>query len=177
MRIGIAADVPIGYEPDPDDVRPARFDRRSTRAQIAAATLHQALDAAVALDRRYEWREMDGVYVFRTSAAWRDPQNLLNRSVGRVRWTGVNEESATDRFWSLLYPSGNCTQPRDGRSRAAAFDINVENGTLLDVLNAVARAKHSRGRFGWHVARGGDLLAFTVGLGFWRSCVKPPEIG
>jgi hypothetical protein len=179
MRIGIAADVPIGYEPDPSELRSSSFDRPAATVQIEAATLHQALDAVVALDRRYEWREMDGVYVVRTAAAWRDARNLLNRTVGSVHWHGVNRRLATDRLWSLLYPADGCSAPRHAESGGtAAFNIDIENGTLLDVLNAVARAKHRRGEFGWHVGRGGagDPLKFTVGLGFVRSCVRPPEI-
>jgi hypothetical protein len=53
---------------------------RSRTLDIRGVTLRQALDAAVAADRRYEWREVDGVAVVRPKAAWADPQHPLMRA-------------------------------------------------------------------------------------------------
>jgi hypothetical protein len=66
---------PDGSKPKPlVSVRPTPLDVRGVPMRLA-------LDAVVAKDRRYEWREMDGVVVVRPRPAWRDPGHPLLRPV------------------------------------------------------------------------------------------------
>jgi len=51
--------------------------RRTPVAAVRALTLGDALDAAVAKDRRYAWNVLDGVVVVRPAAAWSDPSHPL----------------------------------------------------------------------------------------------------
>lgn len=61
------------------------FSRRERRVygvrrsppDVRALTLGDALDTAVAKDRRYAWQVLDGVVVVRPLAAWRDPSHPL----------------------------------------------------------------------------------------------------
>jgi hypothetical protein len=47
-------------------------------------TLGRALNALVAGDPRYAWREQDGMLIIRPVEAWRDATNFLNESVGPI---------------------------------------------------------------------------------------------
>jgi hypothetical protein len=53
--------------------------KRAPTIDLRGVTLRQALDAAVAADRRYEWRYVDGVVVVRPAASWRDFDHPLSR--------------------------------------------------------------------------------------------------
>jgi hypothetical protein len=66
----------------PGGSRPGKIvSVRPTPLDLRGVTLRQALDAVVAKDRRYSWREVDGVVVVRPVAAWRDPAHPLARTV------------------------------------------------------------------------------------------------
>ena len=72
------------------------FGARRTPPDVRALTLGDALDTAVARDRRYAWDVLDGVVVVRPAAAWRDPShplltlidqlNATVRARGRAHW-------------------------------------------------------------------------------------------
>ena len=53
------------------------FGARRTLPDVRSLTLGDALDAAVAKDRRYAWQVLDGVVVVRPVAAWSDPSHPL----------------------------------------------------------------------------------------------------
>lgn len=78
---------------------------------VRGLTLRQALDAAVASDRRYEWRDIDGVVAVRPKAAWRDRDHPLLRPV-----------TAADLD-------------------AAGLPADADGRTVFDVLNAAVRAR------------------------------------
>jgi hypothetical protein len=72
----------ISVRQRPRDGGPRPFSRvRPRPLDVRGVTLRQALDAAVAADGRYEWRDVDGVVVVRPRAAWRDPEHPLLRRV------------------------------------------------------------------------------------------------
>jgi len=83
---------------------------RPRPVDVRGVPLSQALDAAVAADRRYEWRAIDGVVVVRPRQAWRDPEHPLLRPV-----------TAADLD-------------------AAGLSTDVDGGTVFDTLNAAVRA-------------------------------------
>lgn len=98
-------------------------------------TLRDVLDAIVAVDPQYEWREMHGVIVVRPAAAWRDPDNLLFRLVPPVQLTEVLPGEAVGRVARELGHPSPLTMPR-----GALISLNQPQGTLLDLVNALIRA-------------------------------------
>ena len=61
-------------------VRPRLLD-------VRGLPLWHALNAVTVANRRYEWREMDGVVVVRPRAAWRDPSHPLLTLVDQLNAT------------------------------------------------------------------------------------------
>jgi hypothetical protein len=77
---------------------------RPTPLDVRGVPLRQALDAVVAKDRRYSWREVDGVVVVRPVAAWRDREHPLLRTVspGTSLFDHLNSLARTEGAqWSL----------------------------------------------------------------------------
>lgn len=100
---------------------------RPTPLDVRGVTLRQALDAVVAKDRRYSWREVNGVVVVRPVAAWRDPEHPLLRRVPAV---GLRQDAEGDELLAALrHPS-----------------LDFAGGTLFELLNAAVRAN---GRMQW----------------------------
>jgi len=125
LIVSIAArlGVPLGFEAaDALDERVSMpFDPRTRLSRkivsvrprpldVRGVPLRQALDAAVAADRRYEWREVDGVVVVRPRAAWRDRDHPLLRAV-------------------------TATQLSD-----AGISIDFDGAILFDVINTAVRS-------------------------------------
>lgn len=179
-RVAAVATVPFGFESDEATPRPSTSSAVEPHL-VSAATLRQALDAFVALDRRYQWRDMNGVFVVRAAAAWTDPANVLNRRVRDIHWHDLSAFSVFDRVAHLLYPN----EQRDiyvglERRNDRPFAVDVDDGTVLDVLNAAARAD---GELGWWVryglpsdARQLELTIGHYGIGptfGWRE--RPPR--
>jgi hypothetical protein len=77
---------------------------RPRPVDVRGLTLRQALDAVVAVDRRYEWRDMEGVPVVRPKTAWRDSGHPLSRrlSAGTSLFDQLNETARTQSAqWRL----------------------------------------------------------------------------
>lgn len=121
VTIAVRLGVPLGFEaagalrervsglfrPGPDGARPKPLvSVRPTPLDVRGVPLRHALDAAVAKDRRYEWREMDGVVVVRPRAAWNDPRHPLHlpSDVSTGTLLGLLNEEARTRggtHWAL----------------------------------------------------------------------------
>jgi hypothetical protein len=100
---------------------------RPTPLDVRGVTLRQALDAVVAKDRRYSWREVDGVVVVRPVAAWRDPEHpLLRRELaGTSLFDQLNEMArAEGAQWSL---------------RSEVHTILLDRGRAVTVTEPVLR--------------------------------------
>lgn len=69
----------------------------SSSIPATGRTLREVLDAMIAVDPRYEWREMQGVIVVRPAAAWHDPESILFRLVPPVRLSNVHPQTAIER--------------------------------------------------------------------------------
>jgi hypothetical protein len=102
--------VSMPYKTQSSRDAPKIVSVRPRPRDVRGLTLRQALDAAVASDRRYEWREMDGVVVVRPRAAWGDRDHPLLRPV-----------TAADLD-------------------AAGLPTDVDGRTVFDALNAAVRA-------------------------------------
>ena len=99
--------------------------------------MRQALDLIVGLDPRYTWREADGVAV-RPSAGWSDPHDALNRHVQNIHWTSVNARQTLDRLTSVIFDAPVTVTP--GFVTSSSFAVDIADGTVLQVLNAAAKA-------------------------------------
>jgi hypothetical protein len=139
--LGAAAGVPMGFE--------AAVLGESSPLNIAASgkPLRLVLDAIVAADGRYEWRDEGGVAVLRPAAAWTDRNNPLHRSVGAIRFDDVGASAALQVILALfgqdLHPS-----QRNNLRETKRFDLDVPAGTVLEALNAIVR---SHGALAWGV--------------------------
>jgi hypothetical protein len=165
-RVARVAAVPFGFESDSASPRPASSGTVEPH-EITAATVREALDAFVRFDPRYEWRTAGGMYVVRTSAAWNDPTNVLNRPVPDGDWRDLSTLSAFNRVSHLLYPDD--TSPLyTGLSvkNDRPFSVQVRGGTILDLLNAIALAD---GELGWSVRYGRppDQIQFELTIGHY----------
>ena len=180
-RVSKVAGVPFGFESDAAAPRPVVPGTTVEAHLVAARTLRQALDAFVAMDPRYRWKDLDGVITVRTTAAWGDSADALNGPADDIHWHDLDPATAIGRFGRLLYPD----LPRDyfdgvGYSRARLFSVDVAAGTVLDLLNAAVR---SDGDLGWWVDYGdGATTKFELtigpgGIGPTASWTKRPGAG
>ncbi len=112
--------------------------RLPLRAEIPATgrTLRDVLNAMVAIDPRYEWREMDGVIVIRPTASWNDPGSLFFRIVPEVQMHDASPQEAIERLARELGNSGPLGSIPNGKP----LSIDAPRGTVLDLLNAIVRA-------------------------------------
>jgi hypothetical protein len=130
-----SAKIPMGFE-QAAPLPPSSGPR--TPQPIAGLTLRQALDLIVGLDPRYAWREVDGVAVVRPSAAWSDPNDALNRHVQNIHWTSVNARQTLDRLTSVIFDGPVTATP--GFVTSSTFAVDIADGTVIQVLNAAAKA-------------------------------------
>jgi hypothetical protein len=77
-RIAQGARVPVIFEAAP--LMP--FTGLPTRVDLTGLTVRQALDALVATDPRYAWRQFGRTVVIRPAAAWDDASHPLHRRAG-----------------------------------------------------------------------------------------------
>jgi len=136
-----SAKVPLGFEED-GPLPPSSGPR--TPQPIAGMTMRQVLDLIVGLDPRYTWREIDGIAVVRPSAAWNDPDDALNRRVQNIHWAGVNARQTLDRLTGLVFDAP--VTPLPGTINPSTFAVDISDGTVIQVLNAAAKAG---GLFWW----------------------------
>jgi hypothetical protein len=178
-RIFRAAGAPFGFETDERNQRPTSGAPVEPHI-FAARTLREALDSFVKLDPRYEWRDANGVIVVRARAAWMDPRDALNQPVHDIDWSELDPVAAFNHVARLLYPDAH--DPFEGLLPMGArrFDVRLRQGTVLDVLNAAARAD---GELGWIVLYGaggtGPRVTLTIGhygSGPTASWPEPPRV-
>jgi hypothetical protein len=95
--------------------------------------LAEALDAAIAADGRYEWRNMTGIVVVRQARAWTDAADPLNRPVR-------NLAIASDSLWGVLVGLRDFvyTSRFVNSNRGTTVSLRVNAGTVLDALNQLA---------------------------------------
>jgi hypothetical protein len=167
-RLARASNQPFGFESDSESPRSTPAEQVEPRA-ITAPTLRAALDGFVVMDPRYRWKDVGGVFVVRTAAAWDDPRNALNQRVHDLHWHELRVLSAFDRVAHLLYPRDPLTYFEGIREAGnRSFDVDVTDGTILDVLDGAVRAD---GELGWWVAygRASERQQFSLTLGHYGN--------
>jgi hypothetical protein len=91
-HLAVASRIPIGFESAAATAIPRSLEDTPSLDGIPLA---EALDAAIAADGRYEWRNMTGIVVVRQARAWTDAADPLNRPVR-------NLAIASDSLWGVL---------------------------------------------------------------------------
>ena len=134
-RLAAATGVPMGFEAA--SVAPVQ-------AQTVAATgrtLREVADAIVAANPRYDWREDNGVLVFRPRAAWEGAASALD---ARIAGLTLDDVEAADAILVVgkLFGAKNASV---GFGDTHRFSVDVPAGsTRLDALNAIVRAHEPR---------------------------------
>lgn len=173
-QVARTASVPLGFENMPG----CGFGRRTGVAAgfgrvLDASTAREAFDEVVALNRNFQWQELDGVVIVRPTAAWDDPENLLNVPAHAFQLMNVAADDALYRVLDAATPRVHYVQTR-GRvhgSLEAPVSVDFSGGTLLRGLNAVIRAK---GDAEWRVGYASNEAAILIGK---LSKLSEPAVG
>jgi hypothetical protein len=148
IRIAESLSVPLGLElvPEPCGEKGKAYPDRADEIVLTGMSVLRAFDRLVELDERYVWSEADGVLVLRPGVTWFDSDHFLNRRIpffrvkdGRI-WGAVaavhsalgGVRGPADEVWPARTPQGN-----------RMFSISLGATTVVDALNAVARAHGS----------------------------------
>ena len=126
---------------------------RPRMVDVRGITLRQALDALVAVERRYAWRDVDGVVVVRPASAWEDAGHPLHRPATALH---LEDARAAEAFEAVR----RSVNPPSRRSAEAAGDeprltVDFSGGTLFELLNALAR---SHGRLQWSLTSKAEMI-------------------
>jgi|WetSurMetagenome_2_1015567.scaffolds.fasta_scaffold161282_2 hypothetical protein len=122
-KAGIPAGIETQHPPPPDSHQ---------RMDVGGLTVRELLAKSLEADPSYEWRETKGVVVLRKRSAWTDSASLLN---SRLQSPFVLADVDLVGAAYLIARNEADPKPREGRP----FSLTLENATLLDALNAVAR--------------------------------------
>ena len=89
--------------------------------------LGAVLDAIVAADSRYEWREDDGVIVFRPVASWFDGTNVLDTSIDSLKREDMQAADAmTSSRATIRDDDGLAVDPGDTKH----FSLDLPSGRV-----------------------------------------------
>lgn len=139
--LAAATHVPMGFE-SAGSGEPAVL-----KVPASGRPLRVVLDAIVAADPRYEWRDEGGVAVLRPAAAWTDRDDFLYRGAAAIRFENVGVSDALQLVVGLfggdLHPS-----QRNGLGDVTRFNLDVPAGSVLEALNAIVRA---HGALAWGI--------------------------
>jgi hypothetical protein len=133
-QLADAVGVPMAVELLPPNLR--RPGPELPAVAVTGAPLGYVLSTLSALDPRYQWREMDGVIVFRPVDAWTDAYDPLFRLVENVRLDDVQLSESVSVVLSLLDSTHRDVSFPDTRRVA----VNLPQGSLLELLNMIARS-------------------------------------
>ena len=138
--LGTATKVPMGIE-----FLGPEYPALGEDISATGRTLRDVLDAIIAVDPRYEWRELPGVIVIRPAVAWRDPDSVLFRLVPAVEMTDTSLTDAVSRVARFMGHPSPIVMPS-----GTTISLNQPQGTVLDLVNAVVRA---HGEMFWELRR------------------------
>jgi hypothetical protein len=129
-----ASGTPMGIE--------MRLSEPLTRLGVHGVTvtgmrLGDALAAVSAIDPRYEWRELNGVVVFRPVQAWGDATDPLFLPVTALDLEDVTLSTIVGAITSAL---GSPEPANNSIPDTRRLSVSVNAGSVLDLLNAAAAA-------------------------------------
>jgi hypothetical protein len=131
--LAFAARVPIGVEL----AGPAIAQQHIIMA--TGTKLGVVLDAIVAADPRYEWREDAGVIVIRPRQSWIEGNPILDLPVAGIQRKEMQAIDGVLLLRQLFEQRGAA----NGLDDPKHFSIDLPPGRLFDVLNGIARAHGS----------------------------------
>jgi hypothetical protein len=133
-NIANSSRVPIGFESVDQPMEPAY--RVKPSQALDGFTLTEALNAAVSIDKRYEWRFIDDMVVVRPKTAWTDAADPLNLQVHDLDITSATVGGVLSGLQGLIYDN----RVEFGGSAGDTVSLRVESGTVLHVLNQLTKA-------------------------------------
>ena len=148
---------PMGIEWLPPEERPGFLPAGSEGVTLTGMTLQSALTTLVTLDPRFEWRNLDGVIVLRPVTAWRDPASPLYHTVNELRLEDTTVAKAIGAFTTRV---GSPEHARNSFPDTRTFTVDVPQGTVLDLLNGIARA-HGELYWVWEPLAAPDRAFFS----------------
>ncbi len=155
-ELAAAVHLPMGLERLPPSERQGFPRPGFDGATLTGMTLQAALDMLVAIDPRYEWRDLDGVIVFRPVQAWREPLSPLYRTVREMRLEDTTMAKVLGAFTSRVgAPEHTLNSFPDTRT----FTVDAPQGSVLDLLNGIARS-HGELCWGWETLAAPDVKFF-----------------
>lgn len=105
---------------------------------LTGLRLHDALDVMVGIDPRFEWREIEGVIVFRPVHAWRDSGDVLFAPTPSFR---VDDMRTFEVMRAVVFAAGRRLEDPIGEfPDTRRISIDLADGTLFDLFNAFVRA-------------------------------------
>ena len=145
-----SARVPVGFEEVSQE--PQEYDGNLAKVStedkttLLGLTIGRALDALVAVDPRYAWREQDGVLITRPVDAWRDRTHFLNEIVGPI-YEGSDAPSTSLKALrsegvapQLVVRRCDRQPDTEGKQSRPADLSDASTSTMLGVLNAIAKS-------------------------------------
>jgi hypothetical protein len=148
IRIAESLPVPFGLElvPEPCGENGKQLPDKQDEVVLTGMSVSRAFDRLVELDERYVWSEVNGVLVVRPGVTWFDSNHFLNRRIPRFRVKDGRMWAAMDAVHSALSGARGpademwpATTPQSDRR----FSVSLGTTTVVDALNAVARAHGS----------------------------------
>jgi hypothetical protein len=146
------ANVLVGFENTPDCQPSGRSLKAGATSEILTGmSARQAFDHLMTLMPMYAWKEMNGVVVVRPKAAWDNPRDLLNLPTNPFDATNARVDDVLHVLLhavtpSVFIPHEDVPRPQGPINRPVA--VVFSGGTMLDALNAIARA---HGGIGWQL--------------------------
>jgi len=156
-ELAAAARQPMGIELLPPDERQGFLPAGSEGVTLTGMTLQSALTTLVTLDPRFEWRNLDGVIVLRPVTAWRDPASPLYHTVNELRLEDTTVAKAIGAFTTRV---GSPEHARNSFPDTRTFTVDVPQGTVLDLLNGIARS-HGELCWEWETLAASDVKFFS----------------
>jgi hypothetical protein len=155
-----SARVPVGFEevvqePQTHDGNLAKVPIEK-RTPLIGLIVAEALDALVAADHRYTWREQDGMLLIRPVEVWNETTDLLDEPVQPIDERQRPPMDILTRLYSRRRLStlsssggtiGNPTQRTSVLNQP--ISVTLPAPTMLDLLNAITK---SHGQLSWMVA-------------------------
>lgn len=138
-----ATGVPMGVEYVAPGVLPA-----AESLTLSGLTLREALDTMARVGGVH-WREMDGVIVIRTEAAWLADAHPLELPVPSLRLDDAVAQQALAVACAMLGAADSPVTPERHR-----FSLSFPGGRLIDFLNSAVR---EHGSLSWGFARTPDM--------------------
>lgn len=139
-RILVVAAQPGGVESVPGTCGDARAGRE--RLNLRGVTVSEALDTLVSHNRRYEWRNDNGLIVVRPAAGAPSSDNPLDARIDAVHLRAATLVQALNAVRSALGPWRVGGEPPLTATPQAlrTVTLDIGPGTMLDALNGIVRA-------------------------------------